>query len=100
MTDKAQILDKIRSHAGEIRALGVARVGLFGSVARGEARDESDVDLLVEFMPGEKKYRSFLKSWELLESIVGGPVDVVTPEALSQYIRPHVERDIVYVQTS
>lgn len=100
MTDKAQILDRIRSHAGEIRSLGVARVGLFGSVVRGEAKEDSDVDLLVEFVPGKKKYKSFVKSWDLLESLVGRPVDVITPEALSPYIKSHVEKDVVYVQTS
>lgn len=100
MTDKAQILDKIRSHVEEMRLLGVARVGLFGSVVRGEAGERSDVDLLVEFAPGKKRYRSFIESWDLLESIIGRPVDVVTPEALSRYIKPHVDRDIVYVETS
>ena len=100
MTDKTQVLEDIRSHAAEIRSLGIARVGMFGSMVRGEAGADSDVDLLVEFIPGRKKYRSFVKSWELLETIAGRPVDVVTPEALSPYIKPHVEKDIVYVETS
>ena len=100
MVDKSGIIDAIKSHAEEMRSLGIARVGVFGSMARDEARADSDVDLLVEFVPGRKKYRSFVKSWELLETIAGRPVDVVTPEALSPYIKPHVDRDIVYVKTS
>ncbi len=98
MTDKMQVMDKIRLHADEMKSLGIARVGLFGSVVRGEAKSGSDVDLLLEFVPGEKNYQSFVKGWDLLESILGRSVDVVTPEGLSPYVKPHVDREVVYVQ--
>jgi predicted nucleotidyltransferase len=74
----------------EIRALGVARLALFGSVLRNEARPDSDVDVLVEFVPGAKTYDHFLALSELLEQRLGRPVELVTTEALSPYIGPRI----------
>ena len=55
----------------EIRALGVMRLALFGSVLRNQARPDSDVDLLVQFAPGAKTYDHFLALSELLERRLG-----------------------------
>ena len=74
----------------EIRALGVHRLALFGSVLRGQARIDSDVDVLVEFNPGAKKYDRFLALAELLERQLGRRVELVTTEALSPYIGPRI----------
>jgi len=74
----------------EIRALGVDRLALFGSVLRGEARADSDVDLLVEFAPGSKTYSRFLDLSDLLEARLRRPVELVTLEALSPYIGPRI----------
>jgi len=70
----------------EIRALGVARLALFGSVLRGEARPDSDVDLLVQFSPGAKTFDRFLALSELLEDRLGRRVELVTTEGLSPFI--------------
>jgi len=85
--------DAVRRLAGceqEIRALGVASLALFGSVLRGEARGESDVDLLVRFAPGAKSYERFLALSELLEERLGRRVELVTTEALSPFIGPRI----------
>ena len=70
--------------------LGVRRLALFGSVLRNEARPESDVDLLVEFAPGQKSFDRFLALCELLESRLGHRVDLITTEALSPFLGPHI----------
>ena len=70
--------------------LGVRRLALFGSVLRNEARPESDVDLLVEFAPGQKSFDRFLALCELLESQLGHRVDLITTEALSPFLGPHI----------
>jgi predicted nucleotidyltransferase len=75
---------------GEIRALGVARLALFGSVVRNEARPDSDVDVLVQFAPGAKTYDRFLALSELLERRLERRVDLVTTESLSPYIGPRI----------
>jgi len=74
----------------EIRALGVERLALFGSVVRGEARPDSDVDLLVKFAPGAKTYVNFFALSELLEGCLGHPVELVTLEALSPFLGPRI----------
>jgi predicted nucleotidyltransferase len=74
----------------EIRALGVARLALFGSVLRNQARPDSDVDLLVQFAPGAKTYDHFLALSELLELRLGRSVELVTTEALSPFIGPRI----------
>lgn len=74
----------------EIRALGVARLALFGSVVRNEARPDSDVDVLVQFAPGAKTYDRFLALSDLLEARLERRVELVTTESLSPYIGPRI----------
>jgi predicted nucleotidyltransferase len=85
-----QALERVAACEREIRALGVARLALFGSVLRGRAHAQSDVDLLVQFAPGAKSYNRFLALAELLESQLGRPVDLVTTEALSPFLGPRI----------
>ena len=85
-----QVVARITAAEGEIRALGVERLALFGSVLRGEATASSDVDLLVEFAPGTKTFPRFLALSELLEKLLGRRVDLVTREALSPFIGPRI----------
>jgi predicted nucleotidyltransferase len=93
-----QATELLSASEPEIRALGVARLALFGSVLRGDARPDSDVDLLVEFAPGAKSFGRFLELAEFLEGRLGRHVDLVTTEALSPFIGPRVleeARDVV-----
>jgi uncharacterized protein len=75
---------------GQIRRLGVRRLALFGSVARNEARPDSDVDVLVEFAPAQKSFDRFMMLVDLLEETLGRHVEVVTTEALSPFIGPRI----------
>ena len=74
----------------EIHALGVERLALFGSVLRGEARPDSDIDLLVQFSPGAKSFDRLLALSELLEKRLGRRVELVTTEAPSPFIEPRI----------
>lgn len=74
----------------QILGLGVRRLSLFGSVRRDEAKPESDVDLLVEFMPGQKSYDHLVALGDLLEQVLEHRVELVTPESLSPYLKPHI----------
>jgi hypothetical protein len=76
--------------APAIRALGVVRLALFGSVLRDQARPDSDVDFLVQFAPGQKTFDHFEALADLLEQQLGRPVELVTPEALSPYLGPRI----------
>ena len=77
---------------------GVKRVALFGSMARGEDTPESDIDILVELKPPGERPRIGLKWFGLeqeLSHILGREVELVSESALSPYIRPYVEREMV-----
>ena len=86
----ADVESRIRAVEPRIRELGVRRLALFGSVVRGEARPDSDVDLLVEFAPGEKSYRRFMALYDLMEELFEQRVELVTTEALSPFIGPYI----------
>ncbi|HXK40206.1 MAG TPA: nucleotidyltransferase family protein [Candidatus Paceibacterota bacterium] len=77
----------------DIRRFGVRRLALFGSVLRGEARPDSDVDLLVEFHPDQKTFDHFMGLAFFLENLLEHRVEIVTPEYMSPYIGPHILRE-------
>ena len=79
-----------------LRRRGVVRASIFGSVARGEARPESDLDLLVEFEPG----RTLLDLSGLrldLEEELGRRVDVVTRNGLHPKLKASILRELVEI---
>lgn len=93
-TTKQEVLERLLRHGEEIRSLGVARLGVFGSVARDEAGPDSDVDLLVDFEPGEKTFDHFMDLAALLEEILARQVEVLTRESLSPYLGPRILREV------
>jgi len=88
----------IKRHKAEIREkYGVIIVGIFGSYTRGEQRETSDVDIIVELeRPIGLK---FYELWDYLENILGIKVDVLTLSALKQktLVWENVKEDIVYI---
>ncbi len=87
------VQERLADSQAEIFRLGVRRLALFGSVRRNAARPDSDIDLLVEFEPGQKSYDHFLALSELLERLLDHSVELVTLEALSPFLRPHILAD-------
>jgi predicted nucleotidyltransferase len=58
---------------------------------------ESDIDVLVEFEPGQKTFDNFMRLVFLLEDLLQRPVEVVTAESLSPYLRPYIMKEVEYV---
>jgi|GEM_PF-216668 len=77
---------------------GVAKIGVFGSTARGEDRPESDVDVLVEFAPGQTTFRNFMELAFYLEDLFCRGVDLVTEQGLSRHLRPYVEEEVIWCE--
>jgi uncharacterized protein len=79
--------------AADLRALGeslgVRNIRIFGSFARGDAGPQSDVDLLVEYVPGHGGF-AFIEFCERAEALLGRKVDVVTEKSLHPIIRDKV----------
>jgi uncharacterized protein len=78
-------------------AAGVSRLGIFGSYSRGEARPDSDVDVFVDFRPGQKTYDNFIEVGDALEEAFHRKVELVTEKSLSPYIGPKIMREVKYV---
>ena len=73
---------------------GAQNVRVFGSVARGEARLDSDVDFLVNF-PSDRSIFDLVGLWLDLKELMGREVDLSTDEGLKDYVRPSALRDAV-----
>lgn len=96
MTRQEKFFQVIQETAPILRGYGVQRIGLFGSVSRGEDHEGSDYDVLIVFAKGEKNLRNFMEVSDLLEERLGTPVDLVTREGLSPYIGPHILQETKY----
>jgi len=85
-----------REQLGELcRRHRIRRLALFGSAARGEMRNDSDVDLLVEFLPGTTVGLRFITIQDELAALLGRQIDLCTPGFLSPHFREHVLREAV-----
>jgi len=96
MTKKA-VLDRLYKNVDFIRSqFGVRHLSVFGSVARDQAKAESDVDILVSF---EKKasFDAFMDLKFYLEEILSISVDLVTEKAMRPEIRSSVEKELINV---
>ena len=71
---------------------GARNVRVFGSVARAEAVDMSDLDLLVEMEPG-RTYLDLVGFWQDLEETLGFSVDVLTDKGISPHLRDRIYED-------
>jgi hypothetical protein len=90
-----EIIDLIKNHANDIKILfSVRRIGIFGSFARGEQKDSSDVDILVEFE--KPTFKNFMNLSFYLEDLLEREVDLVTVKGLHPRIRPYVEKDVIW----
>ncbi len=88
-------LEILRSHEKEIKEkFGIRKIGIFGSFARGEQKETSDVDVLVEFE--KPTFDNFMNLAFFLEDIFQRKVDLVTSNSLSPYIGPYVKAEVVW----
>jgi predicted nucleotidyltransferase len=91
-----KILEILQNHMPEFKAQGVKNLAIFGSVARDEARPESDVDILVEFY-GPFGLFELIALRQRLEEILGCSVDLGTPDSLKVNIRQKILEDSINV---
>ena len=93
-----QVIEKLRAHQGRLEEFSVRSLSVFGSVVRGEADAESDVDLLVEFQPDARiGLFTFVHLRDVLTEILECPVDLVTREALHPTLKESILREAVHV---
>src|SRR5438309_1744909 len=92
-----EALETLRRSETALRARGVRRAALFGSVARGEDRPGSDIDIMVEIDPeAHITVFDYVGLKEYIAGLFDSPADVVSHDGLKPYLRPIAMADAIY----
>jgi uncharacterized protein len=95
---KVDTIDKLKRHADDIRRMGATSLFLFGSVPRGDAHSESDVDLFIDYDPSSK-FNAFdlVGIKQFLENVLEVEIDLTTRDGLHPKLRGEIERSAIRV---
>jgi uncharacterized protein len=94
---RAEAITRLRDHEAELKRLGVEHLYLFGSTARDEARDESDVDLLFDYEKGKLGLFELMDVKEAAARILGRRTDIMTRDSIHKLLRQRIEATAVPV---
>ena len=95
--DREEIIRMLRAHQAELRRRGVRHAALFGSVARGEGKRSSDIDVLIELEPqAPVGLFEYVGITQYLADLFPIRVDVANRSSLKPLVRPTIERDAIY----
>ncbi len=94
---RSEVLQRLAAHKDDLIRMGVKALAVFGSVARDEARMDSDVDILVDFQ-GPATFNGYMDLKFFLEDLLGCPVDLVTRRSIRPRIKARIESEAQYVQ--
>ena len=95
--DRQSVIAILKKHQAELQRQGVQHAALFGSVARGDARPGSDIDIMIDLDPEARLgVYDYVGLKEYIAALFDGPVDVVSREGLKPYLRPAALNDAVY----
>jgi predicted nucleotidyltransferase len=94
---REETLDRLRRHEADLKRLGVAQLFLFGSTARGEATDRSDVDLFFDYEKGKLGLYELMDVKAYAARILGQEVDIITRDSLHRKLRREIEDNAIRV---
>lgn len=95
--NSAAVIAVLREHEGELRRQGVTHAALFGSVARGEAGPDSDLDIMVEIDPAaEVNLYDYVGITQFIGDLFAGRADVSDREMLIEPVRREAEREAIF----
>ncbi|MBI2251479.1 MAG: nucleotidyltransferase family protein [Armatimonadetes bacterium] len=96
LTDEI-IIKELKEHHYILEKFGVVKIGLFGSYLRGEQKENSDIDFMVEFKKPD--FDNFMDLIFYLEDLFDRKVELITNGSLSPYIQPFVEKEVKWYET-
>lgn len=94
--NRVELIRHLKAQGGKLATFGVKRLAIFGSVARGDATPDSDVDVLVEF-EGTATFDQYMRLKMFLEDVLGRPVDLITRKGVRPQLVPYIEQDALHV---
>jgi uncharacterized protein len=95
--DREEIIATLRAHHAELHRRGVRHAALFGSLARGESKRASDIDILIELDPQAPiGLFEYIGITQYLSDLFPVRVDVANRGSLKPLVRPSIERDALY----
>ena len=94
---RSEVLQTLNAHRNELVTFRIKSLAIFGSVARDEARPDSDIDILVEFQ-GPATFNAYMDLKFFLEDLLQRPVDLVTRKSIRPRIKAQVDSEAQYVE--
>jgi predicted nucleotidyltransferase len=95
--ERDQAIARLKEHEAELRQLGIEHLYLFGSTARGEAREDSDVDLFFDHPVGSIGLYELMDVKEIASRILGRKADIMTRRSLHRVLRDRIEASALQV---
>ena len=92
-----EAINQLKQHEADLKRLGVEHLYMFGSTARGEAKDDSDVDLFFDYERGKLGLFELMDVKEYAANILGRKVDIMTRDSLHKTLRKTIEASAVRV---
>jgi len=98
---KSEVINILRENKEKLKRFGVKKIGVFGSVARDEATEKSDIDIVVEFEKGKATFKNVGGLIEFLENLLDKEIDLLTPCGIESIriksVRERIKKEVEYV---
>jgi uncharacterized protein len=98
MINLAAVQKSLNEHKSQISSYGVSRIGVYGSIVRGEMKESSDIDMIVEFSLGKKNYDNYIDLVFMLESLFKRKIDMVTSDSLTEPFKKYIRDEVEYFE--
>ncbi|NHI92985.1 MAG: nucleotidyltransferase [Candidatus Lokiarchaeota archaeon] len=100
MNQVEEIIKKIGKNMKKINGFYVKTIGIFGSYVRNQQKEDSDIDLLVEFQEGKITFDNYMGLKLFLEDLFNSKIDLVIKEDVKEDLKPYILKDVIYVKGS
>ncbi len=97
MMDKNTVIVKLSEQRDSLASMGVVSLGLFGSLARVQSNEHSDVDLVVELMKGKSNFLNIMRIKDFIESKLGQEIDLSVASAIHPIVKNNMRNDVIMI---